>query len=157
MSDRELLARARAEAGDDAAGRAALAILEDCLDRRGIKNEFRKVAPEIIRHISEAWANIIRGAIREKAAEMDLLPCSSCGGPVRASEKYKDTGAGDSHLACSIACLNPGCPTRPSVVRFGLSKMTGRPGWVGGLPSAREAREAARVAWNTRLPSRESS
>ena len=39
--------------------RAALAILQDCLDRRGIKWEFEKCDPDIIESIVESWDEII--------------------------------------------------------------------------------------------------
>ena len=40
--------------------RAAMAILEDCCDRRGIKSEFRQCDDDVIDDIIDSWAAIIR-------------------------------------------------------------------------------------------------
>lgn len=37
-----------------------MAILQDCLDRRGIKHEFGNCDPDVVRDILESWAEIIR-------------------------------------------------------------------------------------------------
>jgi hypothetical protein len=39
---------------------AAVAILMDCLDRRGVKWEFERVDPETIDSIIDDWAEIIK-------------------------------------------------------------------------------------------------
>lgn len=44
----------------DKAKKAAMAILQDCLDRRGIKHEFGNCDPDVVRDILESWAEIIR-------------------------------------------------------------------------------------------------
>ncbi len=44
----------------DDATKAASAILQDCLDRRGIKHEFRRTDEDVLNEIVGRWAEIIR-------------------------------------------------------------------------------------------------
>lgn len=46
------------------ARRAALEIEEDCLDRRGIKNQFHDLDSEIRKDIIDSWTKIIMKAQR---------------------------------------------------------------------------------------------
>jgi len=43
----------------DFATKAALSILQDCLDRRGIKHEFDSCDEDVIAEIVDSWAAII--------------------------------------------------------------------------------------------------
>jgi len=44
----------------DDATQAAEAILQDCMDRRGIKGQFNACDEEILAEIVDSWAEIIR-------------------------------------------------------------------------------------------------
>ena len=43
----------------------ALGILEDVLDRRGVKHEFEKIDPDVIQEILADWEEIARVVIQE--------------------------------------------------------------------------------------------
>jgi hypothetical protein len=50
----------------DDATRAALVIIQDCLDRRGIKHEFRNIDEDVLDEIADTWAEIIRSVLHVK-------------------------------------------------------------------------------------------
>ena len=58
----------------DDATKAALAILQDCKDRRGIKGQFNACHEDVLSDIVDSWAEIIRFALqKEKMIETGFV------------------------------------------------------------------------------------